>query len=195
MRVVESLREGRTVKIWNPTLEVPGWSSFPNPLLPTHEADKKMQTWVLPQLLVSAGIALAEFGKSGDPEFINGYRLLKYLGREVTTAFKGRDHWDGNGAGDRLPTGIPSRSTFINDWITAGTKPEDSLDLSQLLETNLGAYPDSRAALIATVEVLRGQYAEIWAELSSTPWHMLPETWELKDDIDLALSDIIKYIN
>jgi hypothetical protein len=195
MRVVEYLREGRTVKIWNPTLQVPDWSRFPNPLLATHEADKKMQTWVLPQLLVSAGIALAEFGKSGDPEFINGYRLLKYLGREVTTAFKGRDHWDGNGAGDRLPTGIPSRSTFINDWITAGTKPEDSLDLSQLLETNLGANPDRRAALIATVEVLRGQYTEIWAELSSTPWHMLPETWELKDDIDLALSDIIKYIN
>jgi hypothetical protein len=193
MRVVEYLREGCTVKIWNPTLHVPDWSRFPSPLLATDPEGERGQS-ILPQLLVSAGIALAEFGKSGDPEFINGYRLLKYLGREVTTAFDGRDHWDGRGAGDMLPTGIRSRSTFINDWITTGTKPEDSLDLLHLLETKLGANPDRRAALIATVEALRGQYTEMWAELSSTAWDMLPETWELKEDIDLALSDIIEYI-
>jgi hypothetical protein len=184
---------GRTVRVWNPTLQVPGWSSFPNPLLPTHRQDESRQTWVLPQLLVSAGIALAEFGKSGDPEFIYGYRLLKYLGREVTTTFDGRDHWDGGGSGDVLPTGATSQSTLIKEWIATGRKPDDSLDLLTPLQRKLEENPDRRTALIAMVETLRGQYTEIWAEFSSTAWHDLPETWELKEDIDLALSDIIEY--
>jgi hypothetical protein len=184
---------GLTVKVWNPTLQVPGWSGFPNPLLPTHHEDEKRQ-WVLPQLLVSAGIALAEFGKSGDPEFINGYRLLKYLGREVTTIFNYRDHWDGTGTGDTLPTGAISKSFLIKEWIATGRKPDDSLDLSTSLQSELDKDPDRRTALIAMVETLRGQYTKIWAEFSSVEWQRLPETWELKEDIDLALNDIIKYV-
>jgi hypothetical protein len=149
---------------------------------------------VLPQLLVSAGIALAEFGNSGDPEFINGYRLLKYLGREVTTTFNGRDHWDGRGTGDILPTGATSQSTLIKEWIATGRKPDDSLDLLTPLQRKLEVNPDRRTALIATVEGLREHYTEIWAEFSNAAWHELPETWELKEDIDLALSDIIEYV-
>jgi hypothetical protein len=185
---------GRTVRVWNPTLQVPGWSSFPNPLLPTHREDERRQ-WVLPQLLVSAGIALAEFGKSGDPEFIYGYRLLKYLGREVTTTFKDRDHWDGSGEGDILPTGATSRSTLVKEWIATGRKSDDSLDLSTSLQTELDVNPDRLTALIATAEKLRAHYIEIWAQFSSSPWYDLPETWELKEDIDLALNDIIEYTN
>ena len=188
---------GRSVRAWNPNLEVPGWSTFPNPLLPTHREDERRQ-WVLPQLLVSAGIALAEFGHSGDPEFIYGYRLLKYLGREVTTTFNGRDHWDGWGlsktAGDALPTGAIAKSTFIKDWVITGRKPDDSLEVSRLLQSELDKDPDRREALIATVEKLRAEYAAIWVEYSSAEWQNLPETWELKEDIDLALSDIIEYV-
>jgi hypothetical protein len=193
LAVVEVFPAGRTVKVWNPTLEVPGWSSFPNPLLPTHHADERRQ-WVLPQLLVSAGIALAEFGKSGDPEFIFGYRLLKYLGREVTTTLDGRDQWDGRGSGDALPTGATSQSTYIKDWVITGRKPDDSLELLRLLQSELDKDPDRRAALIATVEKVRAEYAAIWVQDSSVEWQNLPETWELKEDIDLALSDIIGYV-
>ena len=184
---------GRSVRAWNPTLEVPGWSAFPNPLLPTRREDGGRK-WVLPQLLVSAGIALAEFGKSGDPEFIYGYRLLKYLGREVTTTFNGRDHWDGSGIGDVLPTGILSRSTFIKDWVITGRKPDDSLEVLRLLQSELDQQPDRQAALIASVEKVRAEYAAIWVEYASVEWQNLPETWELKEDIDLALSDIIEYV-
>jgi len=193
MSVVEGVPAGHTVKVWNPTLEVPGWSTFPNPLLPTHREGGR-RNWMLPQLLVSAGIALAEFGHSGDPEFIYGYRLLKYLGREVTTTFNGRDHWDGWGAGDALPTGAISQSTFIKDWVITGRKPDDSLELSPLLQSELDKDPDRRAALIATVEKLRAEYAAVWVEYSSVEWQNLPETWELKEDIDLAFGDIIRYI-
>ena len=193
MSVVESVPAGRTARVWNPTLKVPGWSTFPNPLLPTHHADMRVQNWVLPQLLVSAGIALAEFGKSGDPEFIYGYRLLKYLGREVTTTLDGRDQWDGRGSGDALPTGAFSQSTYIKDWVITGRKPDDSLEVSSLLQSELDKRPDRRAALIAAVEKLRAEYAAVWVEHASVEWQKLPETWELKEEIDLALSDIIDY--
>ena len=195
MSVVEGVTAGRTVKVWNPTLQVPGWSTFPSPLISTAGADTKKDSWVVPQLLVSAGIALADFGKSGDPEYINGYRLLKYLCREVTTTFDGRDKWDGRGIGDMLPTGMLSQSTFVKDWVTTGTKPNDSLDLLKLLQSSLDANPDRSAALIASVEKLRTEYATIWQDVATVAWNELSETWELREDIDLALSDISNYVS
>jgi hypothetical protein len=194
MRKVTLLPEGRTVQIWNPTLKTPEWSSFPSPLLATHNEDSRHESWVLPQLLISAGIALADFGKSGNHEFINGYRLLKYLGREVTTAFENRDHWDGNGRGDTLPTGVVDQSRYLLSWVRYGQLPDGSNGLSRALESSISSNPDRRAALIQTVEVIRAQYSDIWNEFSSTAWHYLPETWELREDIDLALNDILKYV-
>jgi hypothetical protein len=195
MGKVEIVPAGRTAKVWNPTLQVPGWSVFPSPLISTAGVDTKRESWVLPQLLVSAGIALAEFGKSGSVEYINGYRLLKFLGREVTTSFENRDHWDGKGSGDMLPTGIPSQSQFIKEWVGNGTKPAESLDILPLLKEKLDTTGDRGAALIAAVEKLRSEYAGIWNDNQATPWNDLSETWELREDIDLALSDIGTYVS
>jgi len=194
MRKVETVPAGRTVQIWNPTLQTPGWSTFPSPLLNTHLEDNKRSSWVLPQLLVSAGLALAEFGKSGNPEFINGYKLLKYLGREVTTSMKNRDKWDGNGKGDMLPTGMPGQSTFLKDWVTDGTLPGSNLNLLKLLQASISSNPDRGSALIETLEQLRSEYNGIWQEYSTAAWHKLPETWEIKEDIDQALDDLLNYV-
>ena len=194
LRKIENLQVGRSLKIWNPTLEKPDWSTFPNPLLNSHPEDMKRESWLLPQLLMSAGIALANFGKTGNPEFINGYRLLKYLGREVTTTFNGRDQWDGNGLGDMLPSGERSRSSYLKNWVELGDLPSKSHSLQPFLHDALVDNPVRGEALIAAIEKLRSQYTEIWANLSDTPWHSLPETWELREDIDLALSDISEYV-
>jgi hypothetical protein len=195
LRKVRRVPVGRSVQIWNPTLETPGWSAFPSPLLNSHHEDLSRDNWVLPQLLVSAGIALAEFGKSGSAESINGYRLLKYLGREVTTSMANRDMWDANGAGDLLPTGARSQSYYLKNWVISGEMPDKNLELLQLLQESLASSDSRSAALIQTVEVIRAQYNDIWNEFSSTAWHSLPETWELKEDIDLALSDIALYVS
>ncbi len=194
LRKVESVPVGRTAKIWNPTLEIPDWSSFPSPLLNSHFEDMRRNSWLLPQVLMSAGIALANFGKTGDPEFINGYRLLKYLGREVTTSFKGRDHWDGNGHGDKIPSGERSQSSYLRNWVQFGDLPSGSHPLHRLLLNALDDNPDRKHAFNTAIEELRSQYNEIWEKFSDTPWHSLPETWELKEDIDLALSDIAEYV-
>ena len=194
MGVVEKVPTGRTAKVWNPTLQVPGWSTFSSPLISTSGPDTRRESWILPQLLVSAGIALCEFGKSGSPEFINGYRLLKYLGREVTTSFESRDHWDGKGSGDMLPTGVTGQSEFIKNWVQDGIKPAANLDLLRLLGDNLLSGADRGAALIATVETLRAEYAGIWSDTQATAWNDISETWELREDIDLALSDIGTYV-
>ena len=194
MGKVETVPAGRTAKVWNPTLQVPGWSTFPSPLISTAAVDTKRESWILPQLLLSAGIALAEFGKSGSLDFIYGYRLLKFLGREVTTSFENRDHWDGKGSGDMLPTAILAQSQYIKDWVEIGTKPANSLEFLPLLQELLDASGDRSKALIAAVEKLRSEYASIWNENQATPWNDLSETWELKEDIDLALSDIGAYV-
>jgi hypothetical protein len=191
---IDHLHSGRSLKIWNPTLETPDWSTFPSPLLNSHPEDMKRDSWLLPQLLMSAGIALANFGKTGNPEFINGYRLLKYLGREVTTSFDGRDQWDGRGLGDLLPSGERSCSSYLKNWVTLGDLPSNGHSLSPLLYDSLVDNPDRGDALIIAIEKLRSQYTEIWENLSDTPWHSLPETWELREDIDLALSDISEYV-
>ena len=185
---------GRSLRIWNPTLETPDWSTFPSPLLNSHPEDMKRESWLLPQLLMSAGIALANFGKTGNPEFINGYRLLKYIGREVTTSFSGRDQWDGNGLGDMLPSGERSQSSYLKNWVELGDLPSKSHSLNPLLCDSLIDNPIRSEALITAIEKIRSQYTEIWASLSDTPWHSLPETWELREDIDLALSDISEYV-
>jgi hypothetical protein len=195
MRKVLPLAEGRTVQIWNPTLETPDWSSFPSPLLATHREDSRHESWVLPQLLMSAGIALAEFGFTGNPEYLNGYRLLKYLGREVTTSFRNRDNWDGSGSGDLLPAGERSKSNYLKSWVESGESPYQNGTLVTPLQVSLALTPDRAEALIKTVQLLSTEYKNIWSEMSSRAWHDLPETWELREDIDLALSDIAKYVS
>lgn len=184
---------GRTVRIWNPTLQFPDWSTFSSPLLPTHQMDEKNR-WVLPQLLVSAGIALAEFGKSGNPDSIAGYRLLKYLGREVTTSVGVHDRWDGDGAGDMLPTGVRGKSTLIQDWIINNIQPGDSPELKSPLQGNLGSQPSRMQAILKTIDETRNNYQSVWKELEDVRWQDLPETWEIKDDIDLALISIYEYV-
>ena len=194
MSVIEDLQVGRTAKIWNPTLQVPGWSTFSSPLISTKGPDTLKDTWVLPQILASAGIALSELGNSGSLEFIYGYRLLKFLGREVTTSFKYRDHWDGKGAGDMLPTGMPAKCRYLKEWVESGTTPNDSLKLNKKLQEKLVANADRASSLIATVNTWRAEYAEIWDSVEVTAWNDLSETWELQEDIDLALNDIATYV-
>lgn len=195
MRKIETVPVGRTVQIWNPTLQVPGWSSFPSPFLPTGLEDTKRESWVLPQLLTTAGLALCEFGKTGNWESINGYRLLKFLGREITTQVNHRDQWDGGGVGDTLPTGFSGKSTVIADWVADGSMPGESLQPLKLLQASLSANSDRVDAMSETIKQLRSEYTALWAEYATAKWDKLPETWELKDEIDLALGDILDYVN
>ena len=107
---------------------------------------------------------------------------------------KNRDKWDGNGKGDRLPTGMPGQSTFLKDWVTDGSLPGPNLNLLKLLQANISSHPDRGSALIETIGQLRSEYNGIWQEYSTAAWHKLPETWELKEDIDQALDDLLNYV-
>jgi hypothetical protein len=194
MRKIEDVPAGRTAKIWNPTLKIPGWSTFPSPLLPTHPEDARRGVWMLPSILTSAGIALCEFGETGDSEKIEAYKFLLYLGREVTTSFEGRDHWGGRGIGDMLPTGEIARSRFLLDWVKDGTKPAER-DLLDLLNFHISNRDNRGEALKAAVTELRKQYKNVWEGFKDSHWSQMPETWELKDDIDLAFDDIYNYVS
>lgn len=192
----EQTREGvgRSVEIWNPTLQIPDWSTFPSPLLATHRRDMQHEYWVLPQLLTSAGLAFAMFGETGNPSHLYGYRLLKYLGREVTT-FEHRDTWDGNGVGDLLPNGSRSQSSYIQKWLETGVTHAPSPKLLPALVESLKENSDRKSALIKTLQQTRAQYSEAWKRCETLKWYELPETWELRKEIDLALADIEDYVS
>jgi hypothetical protein len=194
MRKIENLPVGKTVKIWNPTMEVPNWNDFPAPLLPTGLEDGKRESWVLPQIFTSAGIALSAFGRTGDLKEINAYKLLKYLGREVTTLLSNRDQWDGRGDGDALPTGVSAKSNILKEWVETGKLPGNTLEPQKTLKSFLSTTTDRSSALKATFEQFKDEYNSIWNEFSTSKWHKLPETWELKDDIELALNDLIDFV-
>ena len=185
---------GRSVEIWNPTLQIPDWSTFPSPLLATHRRDMQHEYWVLPQLLTSAGLAFAMFGETGNPSHLYGYRLLKYLGREVTT-FEHRDTWDGNGVGDLLPNGSRSQSSYIQKWLETGVTHAPSPKLLPALVESLKENSDRKSALIKTLQQFRAQYSEAWKRCETLKWYELPETWELRKEIDLALADIEDYVS
>ena len=53
----------------------------------------------------------------------------------------------------------------------------------------------NKEALIKSVQLLSTEYKNYWSEMSSRAWHDLPETWELKEDIDLAFEDISNYVS
>jgi hypothetical protein len=192
MRKLENGPVGRSVKIWNPTLGVPGWSSFPDPLLPTHSADVSKPLWMLPQLLLSTGIALVEYGLTGDPTFIDGYRQLNYLGSEVNTATARRARWDRD-RGARVSWKQFGVSTYLSDWIQTEVKPVDEFELSKSLAEAHSSQTGRAEALYKAVERIRENYSELWKEFEDKPWHQMPETWELREDIDLALKDIGDY--
>jgi len=188
---------GRQVKVWNSTLQNPGWSHFPSPLLRSHEEDAIREKWVLPGILTSAGIAMSEFGKTGNKESIQAYLLLKYLGREVTAAgdIGFRDSWDQPGDGDILPTGFVGKSTTIRDWLRTGENPVANRAILGRLSEQLHETPNRSDALLKVVSDLRAQYAQVWEDMKHYEWHKLPDTWEIREDIDLALEDIQNFIS
>jgi hypothetical protein len=194
LREIDAHANGRTVRIWNPTLQSPGWSNFPDPLLNTHPEDANRGNWMLPAILTSAGIALCEFGKTGKTENIEAYKFLLYLGREVTTSIPNRDVWNLPGSGDELPTGELAMSKFLRNWVTDGAKPAER-DLLDMLTVHTSNGDNRGEAMKAAVTELREQYKNAWEEFKNSHWSKMPETWELKDDIDTALDDIYNYVS
>ena len=193
LREVDKQVNGRTARVWNPTLQIPGWSNFPDPLLDTKDEDATRQ-WMLPAILTSAGLALCEFGATGNKEAINAYKFLLYLGREVTTTTPNRDQWSLPGSGDELPTGKREMCTILRDWIADGKKPSDR-PLFNMVEVRLTPGDNRSEAVKGAVAELREQYNHAWQTFKLTNWSKMPETWEIKDDIDSAFEDIYNYVD
>jgi hypothetical protein len=194
LREINTHANGRTVRIWNPTLQTSDWSYFPDPLLNSHPEDANRGSWILPAILTSASIALCEFGATGDAKLIEAYKLLLYMGREVTTSIPNRDDWGLSGSGDLLPTGEFAMSKFLLNWVKDGTKPAER-DLLDLLNFHTSKGDSRGEAMKAAVTELREQYKNAWEGFKDSHWSHMPETWELKDDIDLAFDDIHKYVS
>jgi hypothetical protein len=190
---IEKLPVGMSAKIWNPTLSTPGVSQFPSPLLSGNLYDNK-RSWLLPSLLASIGLATVEVGQTGRLDALHPYQLLKFIGREITTSVPSRDQWDGNGVGDKLPSGLVSQSSIIADWVTQGTAPSATTPIEQFTGQSSDTPQMRQHALVQAAERVQGEYAEVWTSLADRPWQELPHMWELKEDISTAMLDIRHYV-
>lgn len=194
MRKIEVGPVGRSALILNPYSSPEKWASLPSPLLENGVVDFSHPNWLLPGILSSVSIALSEFGKTGNSEKIEAYLLLKHLGREVTTTIRNRDSWDIFGVGDLLPNSSPQMSKFISEWIRGGILPNEASRLVPMLQEKIDSGMCNRDALIEVVNTLRSEYRSNWIENTETAWFKMPQTWELKEDLDLAFKDICNYV-
>ena len=111
-----------------------------------------------------------------------------------STTFIGRDSWDGNGLGDLLPSGARSQSFFLREWLDRGNTPASNRELIPILQKKLKNGDGRKESLLKTLQQVRDEYEKNWQLLDSVRWYQLPETWELRKDIDLALEDIQNYV-
>jgi hypothetical protein len=84
-------------------------------------------------------------------------------------------------------------STLLRDWVLNGVNLSE-LPLNETLSYHLSQSETRGEAMKVTVAELRVQYSETWEQLKYTAWNDVPESWELKQDIDEAFDDIHKYV-
>ena len=184
---------GSSLKIWNPTLEGnPGFSSFPSPLLEGSAADNRLG-FQLPSVLTSLGLAMVNYGETGDVQHTYAYRFMKFFGREVTT-FNSVDDWDNNSRGDLLPNRTIGQCTILKDWIAIE-------DISQLAVNgkytgldSSGTSLDRIQRVILSVKNSEEKLRELWSSVEAQPWSNVPSNWELKEEIFECLRHINSYV-
>jgi hypothetical protein len=195
MRKIEAGPFGRSAQILNPYSISKHWSSLPTPLLENSQSDAKQLSWMLPGVLSSVSIALSAFGRTGNHEHIESYLLLKHFGREVTTQLKNRDSWDLLGIGDELPDCEPQKSRFISEWVLAGELPAGASKALPILQEQIDSGAPRKDALIEVITTLESEYNKFWTDLKEVAWFMMPGTWELRDELNLAFNDLREYIH
>jgi hypothetical protein len=190
----ENTATTRTLRIANPTLTPSGYSSFPAPMLQGSVEDVR-NGFKLPSVLTSIGLAMVNYGQTGDASHLNAYRLLKYLGREVTVSLR-KDDWDNGGIGDLLPDGTPSQCNILTNWILNGTFPEIP---GLLLAPDAGpagadASQQRRDSIREFFKTQTEQSAKYWEEHRTTDWQNLPDLWELRNEMTNAFNDIRDFV-
>jgi hypothetical protein len=87
------------------------------------------------------------------------------------------------------------KSTTIRDWVTTGKNPVADRPILSRLQEQLAETPDRATALKKVISDLRAQYTNVWDEMKEFEWHQLPDTWEIREEIDLALEDIYNFVS
>lgn len=194
LRDIEYREDRPIVRIWNSMLSLPSWSTFRDPL-PYKKLEDNRREWLLPAVLKSIAMALCEQGATGNSEPLEAVEFLLFLGQEVVTPIQSQNPRNSLGLGSTQPIGKIEKSNLISDWINTGIHPAPNGSLNALLSENLKTMANRREALRATIEEIRMHHKKVWQEYESTPWSELPETWELREDIDQALSRICDFVS
>ena len=84
--------------------------------------------------------------------------------------------------------------SILRDWITEAKKPSDR-ELLNMVAVRLSPGDNRSEAIKGAVKELRQQYNSAWEAFKISNWSKMPETWEIKDDIDTAFEDIYNYVD
>ena len=186
--------QASSFKIANPTLTPPGFSSFPVPLLKGSVEDV-VNGFKLTSILTSIGLAMVNYGQTGDQKHLHAYRLLKFLGREVTVDNRS-DNWDNGGDGDLLPNGVPGKSSYLRDWILNGSYPivPGLIVTPEAGPEGADLVQQRKESICALINTQISWWDEYWEGLRTTDWQDLPNQWEIRTEIRDSLQMIHAYV-
>lgn len=194
LRDIDYREDRPIVRVWNSSLPTPGWSAFRDPL-PAKRVEDSKREWLLPIVLKSIALALCEHGAAGQSQPLEAFEFLLFLGREVTTTSPAENLLGTLGIGNALPNAQLGKSNLISEWLITGVNPSPDGSMNAVLQEKLQSTTDRREALRATIEDIRTGQKTIWQKYESVNWSQLPETWELREDIEQALSDIQDFVS
>ena len=147
---------------------------------------------------------MVEYGETGRDDCLHAYRLLKYLGREITAFPEFEiDSWDFPAAGgDRLPSGEYGMSSLLSEWLINGKN--DKLVAPNHAGLASVSYDSLEARFKALKEYIdnqQGVLQSIWNEVKqksiathgTSGWTEYPALWELREEITECLNHIARY--
>jgi hypothetical protein len=193
LRKVEYTERGQVAQLWNSSIMPLRWSAFPIPL-PSNSNESTDDKSLLAAVLKSISIAFCEFGAFDNTQALEPFEYLLFLGREVVAPNQVNSPRNSSGFGAGSSTSQNVHSDIIASWILNGEVPMSENSLNTILRSKLKTSENRKEALCETVDEIRAEHQAHWQTFESVTWSDMPETWELRDDIDLALRDIREFV-
>jgi hypothetical protein len=82
----------------------------------------------------------------------------------------------------------------LRNWLSDRTTPTGIYPRSPLIERDYSGIEERKEALLGAIARRQKKYEESWASFDEVNWSKMPDTWELREEIDSALRAISTYV-
>mgnify|MGYP006269063265 CR=1 FL=1 len=171
-------------------------ASFSNPLF-LHRRSATISP--LSSVLESLALAFIQFGESGDSAHLEPYQILKHLGDEVTKSDplgRGFSEFDIIGELD-YSKGPHYNVNVLRQWIEFG-RLDSAFNFNPdnvFGSADLGSLEARKVAVSDHMTRLADGYSNFLHQYESVEWDLLPEIWEVREEIAEAIQMIQEYVS